>query len=215
MIKHTSISEPIYLRLKEMILNGELKQGEKIVQEKIAESLGVSRTPLRKALMALENEYLIESIPRRGMYMRSWDQKEIIDIYICREAIEGMAARILAETKNDSIIKQLKDCFTQFLNVEEINLTAYAEADEEFHSLLIKLTENAPLDKVYFFGNIHSKVIGHGLVRKPEETLDEHFKIIEAIEQGDADKAEQLARQHIKKSRELLSKNKNKNSEEL
>lgn len=204
MIQHTNINEPIYLRLKEMILNGELKQGEKIVQEKIAELLGVSRTPLMKALLALENEYLVKSIPRRGMYIRSWNQKEIIDIYICREAIEGMAARLLAQSKDDRVIKELKDCFSPFLASKEINLKAYTKADETFHSLLIKLTGNEPLDKIYFFGNIHDKVIGHGLIRPPEETLEEHFKIIEAIEKGDADKAEQFAREHIKKSRELL-----------
>ncbi|AUP80594.1 GntR family transcriptional regulator [Flavivirga eckloniae] len=204
MIEHTSISEPIYLKLKQMILNGELKQGEKIVQEKIAEQLGVSRTPLMKALLTLENEYLVKSIPRRGMYIRSWDEKEIIDIYVCREAIEGMAARLLAQSKDDNAIEQLKACFNPFLASEKIDLDAYTNADEMFHSLLIKLTGNAPLDKIYFFGNIHEKVIGHGLVRPPEETLDEHFKIIKAIEAGDEDKAEQYAREHIKKSRELL-----------
>lgn len=204
MIEHNNISEPIYLKLKEMIFNGELKQGEKIVQEKIAESLGVSRTPLMKALLTLENEYLVESIPRRGMYIKSWGKKEIIDIYICREAIEGMAARLLASSKNDQIIKQLEECFSPFLSKKKINIEDYSKADGEFHSLLIKLTGNAPLDKIYFFGKIHDKVIGHGLVRPPEETLEEHFNIIKAIAEGDADEAEKLTRSHIKKSRELL-----------
>ncbi|PWH84421.1 hypothetical protein DIS18_07785 [Algibacter marinivivus] len=204
MIEHNNISQPIYLKLKEMILNGELKQGEKIVQEKIAESLGVSRTPLMKALLALENEYLVESIPRRGMYVKALNKKEIVDIYICREALEGMAARLLALSKDDKIIKQLEDCFTSFLNKEKINIKAYSKADEKFHSLLIKLTGNSPLDKIYFFGKIHDKVIGHGLVRPPEETLQEHFKIIKAIASGNANEAENLARLHIKKSRELL-----------
>lgn len=213
-IKHSDLSKPIYLKLKEMIFNGELKQGEKIVQEKIAESLGVSRTPLMKALLALENDYLVESIPRRGMFLRSWDEKEIIDIYICREALEGMAARLLATRKDEKVIKQLKDCFVTFSSKNDIDIDAYAKADEEFHSLLIKLTGNAPMDKMYFFSNIHHKIIGHGLVRPPEETLNEHFKIIKAIESGNPDEAEKYAREHIKKSKELLI-TKNKKSEEL
>ncbi|GAA4950687.1 GntR family transcriptional regulator [Algibacter agarivorans] len=204
MIEHKNISQPIYLKLKEMILNGELKQGEKIIQEKIAESLGVSRTPLMKALLALENEYLVESIPRRGVFIKSFDKKEMIDIYICREALEGMAARLLAEAQDDKIVKQLKRCFTPFLKKKKINIEAYSKADEKFHSLLITLTGNAPLDKVYFFGKIHDKVTGHGLIRTPEETLEEHFNIIQAISKGDADEAEKLVRLHIKKSRELL-----------
>lgn len=205
MIQYTDLSKPIYDRLKEMIINGELKPGEKIVQEKIAESLGVSRTPLMKALLTLENEYLVESIPRRGMFVRARDQKEIIDVYVCREALEGMAARLLAQKNDYQIIGQLKGCFTPFVTNKKIDLKAYAKADEQFHKLLIKLTENTPLDKIYFFSNIHDKVIGHGLVRPPEETMEEHFKIINAIAMGDEDKAEQYAREHIRKSRELLT----------
>ncbi|TSE07381.1 GntR family transcriptional regulator [Aquimarina algiphila] len=204
MIEHADLSRPIYIRLKEMILDGDLKPGEKIIQEKIAETLGVSRTPLMKALLTLENEYLIESIPRRGMFVKTRDLKEIIDVYICREAIEGMAARLLATYKNDNNTDALKKCFTPFLEDENIDSQTYTKADENFHKLLIKLTENAPLDKIYFFSNIHDKVIGHGLVRPPEETLEEHFKIITAIEQGNPDDAERYAREHIRKSRELL-----------
>ncbi|GAA4232824.1 GntR family transcriptional regulator [Postechiella marina] len=204
MIQHTDLSQPIYIRLKEMISNGELKQGEKIIQEKIAEKLGVSRTPLMKALLALENEYLVESIPRRGMFIRALDEKEIIDIYTCREALEGMAARILANKKSPLVIKKLKACFEPFTSQKDIDVDAYAKADEKFHSLLIKLTGNAPLDKVYFFTNIHDKIVGHGLVRTPDDTLDEHFDIINAIEAGKADDAEQLIRAHINKSKELL-----------
>ncbi len=204
MIEHSDLSRPIYLKIKEMILAGELKQGEKIVQEKIAESLGVSRTPLRKALLTLENEYLVESIPRRGMYIKSWDEKEIIDIYICREALEGMAARLLALRNDQTINENLQSCFAPFSSNKKIDIKAYSKADEIFHSNLIKLTGNLPLDKIYFFSNIHSKIIGRGLVRPPEETLEEHFEIINAIEKGQADKAERYAREHIKISRELL-----------
>lgn len=204
MIQHTDLSKPIYIRLKEMIRNGELKQGEKIIQEKIAEKLGVSRTPLMKALLALENEFLVESVPRRGMFIRALDYKEIIDIYTCREALEGMAARILAQKKSASIVKKLRACFAEFSIQKTIDVDDYAKADEKFHYLLVKLTENAPLSKVYFFSNIHDKVIGHGLVRTPEETLEEHFKIISAIEAGNPDDAETQMRAHINKSKKLL-----------
>ncbi|TNJ47212.1 GntR family transcriptional regulator [Tamlana fucoidanivorans] len=204
MIEYHNLNEPIYLKVKEMIINGELKPGEKIIQEKIAEQLGVSRTPLMKALLALENEFLVESIPRRGMYVKSFGEKEIFDIYICREALEGMAARLLAQSNNKQKKEQLKQCFVPFIGQPNININDYAKADEQFHSLLIKLTDNAPLDKIYFFGNIHEQVINRGLLRPPEETLDEHIKIIQAIEHGNANQAEKCAREHIEKSRILL-----------
>lgn len=204
MIHYQNLDEPIYVRLKEMIINGDLKPGEKIVQEKIAESLGVSRTPLMKALLALENDYLLESIPRRGMYVKTLNDKEIHDIYVCREALEGMAARLLAMEQNPSHVKQLKDCFQPFFKKNKIDVAAYTKADEKFHSLLIKLTNNAPMDKIYFFGNIYEKVVSRGLLRPPEETLEEHKNIIMAIETGEADLAEKYARRHIENSRKLL-----------
>lgn len=214
MIEHNDLSKPIYKRLKEMIRNGELKRGEKLVQERLAEALGVSRTPLRKALLALEKEYLVESIPRKGMYLRVLDYKEIIDIYVCREALEGMAVRLLAETKDGAVVAQLKACFGAFTSGGVINSDAYAAADEMFHSLLIKLTANKPLDNVYFYSKIHDKVVGHGLLRAPKQTLEEHYNIIDAIAEGDADKAEALIRLHIRTSKELLiNQYKNQKSE--
>lgn len=206
MIQYTDLSKPIYERLKEMISDGELKPGDKIVQEKIAETLGVSRTPLMKALLMLENEFIVESIPRRGMFIKEKNLDELVDVYLCREALEGMAARILATKKNVDHIRKLKTCFEKFREEKIIDVEAYFKADEAFHKLLIELTGNKPLDISYFYGNIHDKVIGHGLVRPPEETLQEHFDIINAIAEGNADKAEKYARLHIEKSREKIYK---------
>ncbi len=204
MIEHVDLSQPVYERLKRMILSQELKPGDKIVQEKIAEQLGVSRTPLLKALQALENEYLVESVPRRGMFVRKLDIKEMIDVYHCREAIEGMAARILASKRDHQAVKKLRNCFESYTKADKINEKRYAKSDEVFHKLMVQLTGNKPLDKIYFFGNIYSKVVDLGLVRAPEETLEEHFDIIEAITSGDVEQAEYKARKHIQKSRELL-----------
>ena len=204
MFENFDLTKSIYKEVKEMILDKKLKPGEKIIQEKIAEKLGVSRTPLQRALMILENEYLVVSIPRKGVYVRELDLKEMINIYDCREAIEGMAARTLASISNENIVSQLKQCFLPYLNADTIDVEAYTASDEEFHKKLVKLTQNEPLDKIYFFSSIHDKVTNIGLVRTPEETLDEHMEIIRAIELGDADTAEKHARQHINKSRTLL-----------
>lgn len=205
-IHHNDLSKPIYDRVKKMIMSGELVQGEKIIQEKIAAQLGVSRTPLQKALQLLENEFLVESIPRRGVYVRKIDFKEMIDVYYCREAIEGMAARLLAKAADPAVVKQLRACFDPFIGKDDINVTKYSSADEKFHKLIVGQTENKPLDKIYFFGNIYGQVVSMGLVRGPKETIDEHIKIIDSIASGDQDSAEKFARQHIEKSRVLLEK---------
>lgn len=203
-IEHAELSKPVYDKIKEMILAQELKPGEKIIQEKVAESLGVSRTPLLKALQLLENEFLVESIPRRGMYVRKLGLKEMIDVYDCREAIEGMAARLLCRSSSPLDTQKLRNCFEPFLSKDEIDVGKYAQADEFFHRLLVKLTDNQPLERIYFFGNIHDRVVDLGLVRSPEETLAEHFKIIEAIEERNPQKAEKYTRDHIRRSKKIL-----------
>ena len=206
MIKHTDLSTPIYESLKKMISEGELKPGDKLIQEKIAENLGVSRTPLMKALLMLENEFLVESIPRRGMFVKGKNVDELVDVYICREALEGMAARLLAKKKDPNHIKLLAACFAKYREQKVINAEEYVRSDETFHKLLIELTGNKPLDISYFYGNVHDKIIGHGLIRTPEETLQEHFDIINAISDGDEDKAEKYTRLHIQKSRDIILK---------
>ncbi len=204
MLDNLDLTRSVYQQLKKMILNKELKPGEKVRQEKIAEQLGISRTPLARALMILENEFLVTSIPRRGVYVREFDLKEMIDIFDCREAIEGMAARILANQGTAEAVLELRNCFINYKNIKDIDPVDYAKSDDEFHKSLVRLTDNEPLDRIYAFGSIHEKVKDVGLVRPPAETLSEHFQIIDAIEEGDADSAERLIREHIRKSRQLL-----------
>ena len=196
-----------------MILNNELLPGEKIIQEKIAKQLGVSRTPLLKALQMLEYELLVESIPRRGMFVKQFDLSEMIDVFDCREGLEGMAANLLAQRRTPADLQKLNKILAPFTK-GKINTQAYRKADNDFHQLIVDLCGNAMLKKLYFFGNIHSKVVRAGLVRSPEETLAEHIGIVKAIEAGDAQAAENEMRQHIHKSRDLLISFLNQTEEE-
>lgn len=203
MIEHSELSQPVYLQLKNMILTCELLPGQKIIQEKIARHLGVSRTPVLKALQMLEYEMLVESVPRRGMFVKHMDMREMIEIFDCRESLEGMAVNLLTEKRNPVAIQKLQKIFAPFLS-GEIDIHKYRIADAEFHQLIVDLCENTTLKKLYFFGNIYSKVVQAGLVRTPEETLPEHLKILKAIETGNGKLAEQALRQHIHNSRNLL-----------
>ncbi|HXI00091.1 MAG TPA: GntR family transcriptional regulator [Sphingobacteriaceae bacterium] len=203
MIEHSELSQPVYLKLKDMILSRELMPGQKIIQEKIAKQLGVSRTPLLKALQMLEYEMLVESVPRRGMFVKLMDLREMIEIFDCRESLEGMAVNLLTERKNPAFIQKLQKVFDPFLS-GDIDIHKYRKADARFHQLIVDLCGNATLKRLYFFGNIYSKVVQAGLVRTPEETLPEHLKILEAIKVGNGKLAEQELRQHINNSKKLL-----------
>ncbi len=92
-IEYQDLSYEVYKRLKAMILANEFEPGQKLKQEEIATMLGVSRMPLHKAFQILENEMLVENLPRRGFYVTKIDINQLIDAFECREALEGVAVR--------------------------------------------------------------------------------------------------------------------------
>ncbi|MEM8894446.1 MAG: GntR family transcriptional regulator, partial [Bacteroidota bacterium] len=206
MIAQFDLSKPVYDQVKKMIESGKLKPGQKLKQEELADQLGVSRTPLMKALQLLEHELLVESKPRRGMYVKSISYDEMVDVYDCREAIECLAVRLLIERASDSSTSKLIEIFKPFVT-GEINSNRYSKADELFHDKVIALANNPVLVKMSTLSNIHKRVYQVGLLRKPEETLPEHLKIIDAIKKRDTELAVEAMRSHIVLSKqELINK---------
>ena len=185
-IKYYDLSVQAYEKIKSMILTNELKPGEKIRQENIAARLGVSRTPLHKAFQMLENEFLVESVPRRGIFVKNIDFTQIKDAFECREVLEGLAARRLAEIITDKQLNDLRKLFDPFLNKEVIDENEYRKADEKFHKFIMLWSGNSIL------------------VRIPKNTLSEHIEIIEAFAAKNGEKAEELMRKHSRKAIENI-----------
>jgi len=208
---HVNLDQKVYSQLKSMILNQDLKSGSKIYQEKLAEDLGISRTPLVNALKKLEQEHLIAAIPRKGFYVREFSKDEMIYIFELREVLEGLAARRASLRVSNSQIQKLRNIFTGLKAAEASgNVERYAKEDRRFHHFLIHIGGDG------FFSNMLEtySVISFsylvkfrgGLVRPPQETLPEHLAIIEAIINKDPEVAEQVVRLHFKRSREKLIK---------
>lgn len=189
-----------------MILKNELKPGEKLLQEKLAAQLGVSRTPLLKALQMLEHELLVESIPRRGMFVKKLSIDEMNEIYEVREAFECMAIKLTIRKLTPAKLEKLNKKWQPFSKTGNIDIKAYQAADESFHSLLVDFASNQVLKKAFDLSFIHSKVIQMGLMRPPQVTLPEHLELLKAIENRDEDLAAQLMSNHISKSKEHISK---------
>jgi len=182
-----------------------LLPGEKIRQEHIAAALGISRMPLHKAFQMLEHELLVESIPRKGIYVKRIDLQEIADAFECREALEGVACQRLAENATEGELDMLADLFEPFAeNPGNIDLMKYQEADHIFHTLLIELTGNKILQRMEVLGNVLIRSYTQGLIRPPADTLSEHFDIIDAMRRRDGDLAEKLIRRHSSLSRKIV-----------
>jgi DNA-binding GntR family transcriptional regulator len=198
------LSYEVYKRLKGMILAGEFAPGEKLKQEQVAKMLGVSRMPLHKAFQMLENEMLVEKLPRRGYVVTKIDNKQLIDTFECREALEGVAARNAAALITAEEIAYLKSLFQPFVGKRKIDKKKYIESDQEFHNVILKLSGNQILKRFEILNNITFRTYRGGLIREPEETLDEHLGVIRALEQRNGELAEKLIREHSRKSVDMI-----------
>jgi DNA-binding GntR family transcriptional regulator len=207
-IQHQDLSYEIYKRLKSMILSNELIGGAKLKQEHIATLFGVSRMPLHRAFQMLESEMLIESVPRRGHFVTKVGIDQLIDSFECREALEGMAARRAAKNITKGELKYLKSLFEKFVGTDEISIPDYLESDQEFHDMILKVSGNKVISRLEFLGHNTIRTFRGGMLRPPQESLPEHLAIIDALEKGDGELAEQLVREHTHKTMELLKKSK-------
>jgi DNA-binding GntR family transcriptional regulator len=207
-IQHQDLSYEIYKRLKSMILSNELIGGAKLKQEHIATLFGVSRMPLHRAFQMLENEMLIESIPRRGYFVTKVGIDQLIDSFECREALEGMAARRAARNIAKNQLNYLKSLFEKFVDTDNISVSDYLESDQEFHDMIMKISGNKVITRLEFLGHNTIRTFLGGMLRPPQESLPEHMAIIAALEKGDGELSEKLVREHIRKTMELLKKSK-------
>lgn len=202
---HENLDQKVYTILKKMITDRKLLPGRKIPQEKLAQELGISRTPLVNALKYLEKEKLVEAKPRRGFFVRLFNQSEMISIFELREVLEGLAVRRTAEQITDKEIERVKQFFSQFDPKKPVSdISAYSKEDRQFHNYVTDLGSKEFLKSVLQSYNIisfsYQFANSEGLVRKPEETLPEHLEIIDAIVHRDAAAAESLMRRHFQKA---------------
>lgn len=207
MIQHSDLSLPVYEELKQMILTNQLKPGEKLLQEKLAAQLGVSRTPLLKAMQMLEFDYLVESIPRRGMFVKKLTVHEMRDIYDVREGIETVAVRLVIERAGENQLKKLENIWNRFTGKKGINREQYQKADDEFHALLLEFSGNKILEKTYRNSFLQARIVQMGIMRAPEETLQEHLDLVAAIVKRDVDKADEVIKNHLRRSKALIETN--------
>ena len=208
--QHANLDQKVYQILKTMIMERKLLPGEKIRQEKLAQELGISRTPLVAALKFLEHEKLVESKPRRGFFVRLFKIQEMVSIFELREVLEGLAARRAAGQITDTQINQLQQFFHPFKQMKEIkDYRSYSQEDRLFHNFVIQIGAKEFLRSILETYNIisfsYQVVSSEGLVRSPNETLSEHLAVIEAICDRDPEAAEDLMRSHFKKSAASLT----------
>lgn len=209
--EHENLDQKAYEIVKTMITERQLLPGEKIPQEKLAQELGISRTPLVSALKFLEHEKLVESKPRRGYFVRLFSKQEMVSIFELREVLEGLAAKRAAVNISDEEIQILNGFFKPFEESRNItDFKAYSKEDRRFHNFITEIGAKEFLKGILQTCNIitasYQYLSSEGLVRPPNETIEEHLAVIKAIGDRDPAAAEALMREHLKKTIAHLKK---------
>ena len=200
-------------RLRALILTGEYGPDERLVEEQLAERLGVSRTPVRQALTMLEAEGLVEIAPNRGATVCSFSIADVWDIYDLRAVLEGHAARRAAGRIVDGELGRLRELTGEmeglagrFEDHEEETRTLVG-LNQEFHGIIVEAGRNRRLQhlinrtveiplmfKAFFWYTPHERVISNHY----------HRQILGALERGDADRGEIIMREHVYEGRDFV-----------
>ncbi|WP_164821486.1 GntR family transcriptional regulator [Paenibacillus koleovorans] len=196
----STLDSTVYNTIKEMILDQKLKPGEAIVQNQLSQSLGVSRTPLRKALGELEKEGLLESSPV-GWFVKEFTVKDMVSVFEIRAVLEGLACRLAAGKLQAPDLIYWRTMFTQAYEAYRTGETeSYYKADVKFHNAIIEAAGDPLLARTISGTRIIATSQVQGLYRDPHETFHEHLAILDALEAKDGLQAETLMRTHIQKA---------------
>jgi DNA-binding GntR family transcriptional regulator len=204
------LREVIFTTLRDAIIAGELKPGERLMEVQLAEKMGVSRTPVREAIRKLELEGLVDMEPRKGARVAVLSAKDIIDVLEVRATLDGLATSLAAVRITDTEIIELRHVLAQLaVNLEKENLQGSIRKDIEFHEIIYRAAKNDKLlsiinnlrEQVHRFRVIYMKE--HGGIR---EIIREHTEICDAIEKKDPEKAGEAARVHIKNQETAIIK---------
>ncbi|MFK7733675.1 MAG: GntR family transcriptional regulator [Pseudomonadales bacterium] len=208
-------------RIREMILSGELSPGARITELGLAETLGVSRTPVRNVLPVLASEGYLEAVGKRGFAVKQFDLQESLDVLELRATLEGVAARYLVNRGISSqVLSALEECLDagdalfrkRYLTVEDEEI--YGAMNARFHQTIVEHCGSQPL--INMIESLNKKpFIGPSVVVFDQVGLDQafetlfrahgqHHDLVEALNAGDGSRAEAIFREHGNAQRHSL-----------
>jgi DNA-binding GntR family transcriptional regulator len=196
-----SLSSRVFHTLRENILSGKYSTDEELKEKSIGEELGVSRTPVREALRQLELEGLVTIIPNKGAYVVGITQKDIRDIYEIRSRLEGLCARWATQNITKEQLDEMEEnIYLSDFHTSKGNYEQVVELDNKFHELLYNASESKELRHVLLDFHHYVQRVRKITLAVPDRAVssnEEHRRIVEALKMRDADRAEELANQHM------------------
>ena len=210
MDEYLPLRDVVFKTLRQGILTGELKPGERLMEIHLANKLGVSRTPIREAIRKLELEGLVNIVPNKGAYVTGISAKDTQDIYVIRSYLEGLAARWACERITEVEIESLEEIvYLSEFHAKKKHYEQLVELDNKFHESIYRASGSKILEHELTTFHHYLERIRKQSLQKAERALqsnEEHTAILEAIRQRDGDLAEKLAHEHIIQTIENMNK---------
>lgn len=208
MDEYLPLRDVVFNTLRQAILKGELKPGERLMEMALAERLGVSRTPIREAMRKLELEGLVVMIPRRGAQVANITEQDLNDVLEVRIALENMAIEKACRRMTEEQLGMLWMAAEEFeRDMQDGNLVKMAEADVAFHEILYEASGNKRLIQV--LNNLREQIYRYRVeYLKEEETrqqlVREHQELFRAIRERDVERARRISYEHIENQRKAI-----------
>jgi DNA-binding GntR family transcriptional regulator len=203
-----SLKEKAYDVLKGLILTGRLEQGKLHNEKRIAEVLGVSRTPVREALLELSREGMVKFLPGKGVEVRKITAKQIQEVFEIRKIIEGHVIRAIVVRLTPSDFSRIKKLMTTQRKMAKCcDTVQFIEADKDFHLYLSSKTDNKRLENILQNLRDQMHLMGLRAVENPsrlQQVIEEHYSIISALEQKDGRKAYRELMRHLTNTEKIL-----------
>lgn len=201
MNEYLPLRDVVFNTLRQAILRGELKPGERLMEIQLANKLGVSRTPIREAIRKLELEGLVLMIPRRGAEVAEITEQNLRDVLEVREALEELSVKLAcqhATREQLEVMKEAAETFKKSLHGDDV--TKIAEADVAFHDAINMATSNKKL--IQILNNLREQMYRYRVEYLKnrdvyEQLIEEHEMLIEAVESRDQERAVEVICRHI------------------
>ena len=198
------LKDRVYGALRSAIMSMDIygsDEAPRLDERRLAEELGVSRTPIREALLRLAQEGLVELIPRKGAYVARKNKQEILEMISVWAALESMAARLATKVASDEEISELRKLFVTFEGEHgpRAHIDEYSDTNIRFHQAIISLSKSDLLKQMTDSLFVHMRAIRARTITerdRADRSIIDHLHIIEAIEARDTELAERLVREH-------------------
>lgn len=206
-----SLRGRVFESIRNDILNGRYPQNTELKEAAIGAELGVSRTPVREALRQLELEGLVSIIPNRGAYVNMITAKDVEDIYVIRPMLEGLCARWATENITSEQLDELEEtlCLSEY-HTKKGNYEKLYELDSLFHEQLYAASNSRILNHVLSDFHDYVKMARKASLASSNRSVkstEEHREIFEAFRDRDPDRAEHVAREHVRHAVENIQGN--------